>query len=145
MTHAVIKLMNGDEIVSEVGVENNDTIKLLHPIQIHRIISPAGYEVVKCSHWLLFSESPEVTLDKKHIMLMVNDINENVLSHYDYFIKHSRNKELQHVQPEENIIDRAERIYKEQQLHRKNLQDDMEQEDLNLEEYLRNVSNTTIH
>ena len=145
MTHAVIKLMNGDEIVSEVGVENNDTIKLLHPIQIHRIISPAGYEVVKCSLWLLFSESPEVTLDKKHIMLMVNDINENVLSHYDYFIKHARNKELEHVQPDENIIDRAERIYKEQQLHRKNLEDDMEQEDLNLEEYLRNVSNTTIH
>ena len=76
---------------------------------------------------------------------MVNDINENVLSHYDYFIKHARNKELEHVQPDENIIDRAERIYKEQQLHRKNLEDDMEQEDLNLEEYLRNVSNTTIH
>ena len=138
--------MNGDEIVSQVVVEDNDTIKLLEPIQIHRIISPGGYEVIKCSHWLLFSKKPEISLEKKHILLMVNDINENVLTHYEYFVKHAKNRDFEHIQASENIMDRAERIYKEQQMQRQNLEDgDMEQGDLNLEEYLRNASNTTIH
>ena len=146
MGHAVIKLMNGDEIVSQVVVEDNDTIKLLEPIQIHRIISPGGYEVIKCSHWLLFSKNPEILLEKKHILLMVDDINENVLTHYEYFIKHAKNRELEHVQGGENIMERAERIYKEQQIRRQHLEGgDMEQGDLDLEEYLRNTSNTTIH
>ena len=144
MGHAVIKLMNGEEIVAEVIIEDNDTIKLCEPVQIHRVITPGGYEMIKCSHWLLFSNKPEILLEKKHILLMVNDINEKVLTHYDYFIKHSKNKGLQH---HGDFIERAEQIYKEQQLQRQEMIEngDMEQADLNLEEYMRNASNTTIH
>jgi len=42
---------------------------------------------------------------------------------------------------------RAEQIYKQQQLERQEMaeDEDMEQADLNLEEYMRNASNTTIH
>ena len=147
MEHAVIKLTNGEEIVAQVLIEDNDTIKLSEPVRIHRIISPSGYEVIKCSHWLLFNKNPEISLEKKHILLRVNDINENVLTHYDYFIKHSKNKELEHINAGDTVLARAEQIYKQQQLERQEMaeDEDMEQADLNLEEYMRNASNTTIH
>jgi hypothetical protein len=144
MGHAVIKLMNGEEIVAEVFNEDNDTIKLCEPVQIHRVITPNGYEMIKCSHWLLFSNKPEILLEKKHILLMVNDINEKVLTHYNFFIKHAKNKGLEH---HGDFVERAEQIYKEQQLQRQEMIEDgdMEQADLNFEVLLRNTANTTIH
>jgi len=146
MEHAVIKLMNGEEIVAKIIIEDDETIKLSEPVQIHRIISGVGHEVIKCSHWLLFNKNPEVSLEKKHILLRVNDINETVLTHYNYFIKHSKNSHLENYQPDNNLLDRAKRIYHDQQMRRAEMENNMEHDDdLEAEEYLRNVSNTTIH
>ena len=71
MSYAVLKLMNGDEIIAEVLEDNKDTYKVSQPVQIHRHVTHIHQEMVRCSYWLLFSESenPEVVIDKRNVLV----------------------------------------------------------------------------
>ena len=68
MHYAVFKLMNGDEIIAKVIDESKETIKLYQPVQIHRIMSPIGHEMIRCSYWMLFNKKPEVMIERQNII-----------------------------------------------------------------------------
>ena len=65
MQYAVFKLMNGDEIIAKLIDQDKKTVKLYDPVQIHRVMTPVGNEMIRCSYWMLFNKSPEVTLDRR--------------------------------------------------------------------------------
>lgn len=140
MGYAVLKLMNGDEIIAEVLEDTKESYKISQPVQIHRHISPVNSEVVRCSYWLLFSEKHEIDIDKKHVLVMSGDISKNVVKHYEFFLKHAEygviESEHDHL---EEMVERAEQEYKEKIMNK----DDEDKP--SLRDLLLAPANTTIH
>ena len=66
--YAVLKLVNGEEIIAKVVTSSTNDITLIDPVQIHRITSPIGNEMIRCSYWLLFNTCNEVTVQKNHVV-----------------------------------------------------------------------------
>ena len=108
MQYAVFKLMNGDEIIAKVIDEKDNKIKLFNPVQIHRHMSPIGHEMIRCSYWMLFNKSPEVIIERQNIVTYAEDVNNNVIKHYEFFLKHADQQELDHDMGD--IIDQAEKL-----------------------------------
>ena len=135
--YAVFKLMNGDEIIAKVVDQDKKTIKLHDPVQIHRVMTPIGNEMIRCSYWMLFNKSPEVTVDRSNIITYAEDVNNNVVKHYEFFLKHANQKDLDHDMGE--IIEEAEQEFKKQMIE-KEIRENKENQDL-----LLTPANTTIH
>ena len=138
MQYAVFKLMNGDEIIAKVIDESKETVKLYQPVQIHRVMSPIGHEMIRCSYWMLFNKSTEVIIERQNIITHAEDVNNNVIKHYEFFLKHADHQELDHEMGD--IIDQAEQEYE----RRMKKYDEIESkvDELYL---LTTPANTTIH
>ena len=137
MQYAVFKLMNGDEIIAKVVDQDKKTIKLHDPVQIHRVMTPIGNEMIRCSYWMLFNKSPEVVLDRSNIITYAEDVNNNVIKHYEFFLKHASQKDLDRDMGD--IIEEAEEEFKKHMIEKeKNI--DRDNADL-----LLTPANTTIH
>ena len=137
MQYAVFKLMNGDEIIAKIIDQDKKTLKLYDPVQIHRVMTPVGNEMIRCSYWMLFNKSPEVTLDRSNIITYAEDVNNNVVKHYEFFLKHASQKDLDRDMGE--IIEEAEEEFKKHMIERES------REDRDKENLLMTPANTTIH
>ena len=137
MQYAVFKLMNGDEIIAKLIDQDKKTVKLYDPVQIHRVMTPVGNEMIRCSYWMLFNKSPEVTLDRSIIITYAEDVNNNVVKHYEFFLKHANKKDLDENLGE--IIEEAEEEFKKHMIGRES------REDRDKENLLMTPANTTIH
>jgi len=137
MQYAVFKLMNGDEIIAKVIDENKKAFKLYDPVQIHRVMTPVGNEMIRCSYWMLFNKSPEVILERKTIITYAEDVNNNVVKHYEFFLRHASKKDLDENLGE--IIEEAEEEFKKYMIERE-LSEDEDKRDL-----LMAPANNTIH
>ena len=138
MQYAVFKLMNGDEIIAKVIDESKETVKLYQPVQIHRVMSPIGHEMIRCSYWMLFNKSPEVIIERQNIVTYAEDVNNNVIKHYEFFLKHADQQELDHDMGD--IIDQAEREYERRMKKYDEIESKVDELDL-----LTTPANTTIH
>ena len=138
MQYAVFKLMNGDEIIAKVIDEKDNKIKLFNPVQIHRHMSPIGHEMIRCSYWMLFNKSPEVIIERQNIVTYAEDVNNNVIKHYEFFLKHADQQELDHDMGD--IIDQAEREYERRMKKYDEIESKVDELDL-----LTTPANTTIH
>ena len=138
MQYAVFKLMNGDEIIAKVIDESKETVKLYQPVQIHRVMSPVGHEMIRCSYWMLFNKSPEVIIERQNIITHAEDVNNNVIKHYEFFLKHADHQELDHEMGD--IIDQAEQEYERRMKKYEELEAKVDEIDL-----LTTPANTTIH
>ena len=137
MQYAVFKLMNGDEIIAKVIEEKEETIKLYNPVQIHRVMSPIGHEMIRCSYWMLFNKSPEVIIERQNIITHAEDVNNNVIKHYEFFLKHADHQELDHEMGD--IIDQAEQEYERRMKKYDEIESKVDELDL-----LTTPANTTI-
>ena len=138
MQYAVFKLMNGDEIIAKVIDESKETVKLYQPVQIHRVMSPIGHEMIRCSYWMLFNKSPEVIIERQNIITHAEDVNNNVIKHYEFFLKHADHQELDHEMGD--IIDQAEQEYERRMKKYDEIESKVDELDL-----LTTPANTTIH
>ena len=138
MQYAVFKLMNGDEIIAKVIDQNKETVKLHHPVQIHRVMSPIGHEMIRCSYWMLFNKSPEVIIERQNIITHAEDVNNNVIKHYEFFLKHADHQELDHDMGD--IVEAAEQEYKRRMKKYDEIEAKVDEVDL-----LTTPANTTIH
>ena len=138
MQYAVFKLMNGDEIIAKVIDESKETIKLYQPVQIHRVMSPVGHEMIRCSYWMLFNKSPEVIIERQNIITHAEEVNNNVIKHYEFFLKHADQQELDHDMGD--IIDQAEQEYERRMKKYDEIESKVDELDL-----LTTPANTTIH
>jgi hypothetical protein len=142
MDCAIFKLMNGEEIIADVVKDEKDSYTLSQPVQVHRNISPINTEVIRCSYWLLFSDSSTIKIDKKNVLVFSRDINKNVVKHYDYFLKNADYNIMDdghnsdRVSRMDEIVERAEQEYKKRMLD--------SDEEPNID-FLFKTANTTIH
>ena len=142
MEYAVLKLMNGDEIIAEIIEDNKDTYKVSQPVQIHRHMTPVHQEMVRCSYWLLFSQKPEVVIDKKNVLVYSGDINQNVVKHYEYFKEHAEYDVIY----TDDFTEKAEQEFKEEMTKRVRQKLDEEGDDgSTLRDLILSPANTTIH
>ena len=104
--YAVVKFVNGEEIIAEIVTSSRSEVTLSNPVQIHRIVNPIGHEMIRCSYWMLFNDDPKVTVSKNHIITLAHDVSKNTIRHYEMFLKHA-----EHGQIDENLgdmVDEAE-------------------------------------
>jgi len=142
MEYAVLKLMNGDEIIAEILEDNEDTYKVSQPVQIHRHMTHIHQEMVRCSYWLLFSKNPEVIIDKRNVLVYSGDINQNVVKHYEYFKEHAEYDLID----KDGFIGKDEQEFKKQMTKRIEEKLDEEHEDgPSLRDLILSPANTTIH
>ena len=57
--YAIIKLVNGEEVIAKLVDSTKHNITVTDPVQIHRLLSPIGNEMIRCSYWMLFNDSPK--------------------------------------------------------------------------------------
>ena len=132
---ATIKLMSGEELLAIVEKSSNPLhLKLINPVLVHKTNSLAG-PVLSVSHWLMFTEENEITIDRKNIVALKYGIEDNAIQHYLKFTR-DRGDFINFKSP------KIEEILK--QLGEKALQH--QDEDFDLEVELQpDVANTTIH
>jgi len=132
---ATIKLMSGEELLAIVEKSSNPLhLKLINPVLVHKTNSLAG-PVLSVSHWLMFTEENEITIDRKNIVALKYGIEDNAIQHYLKFTR-DRGDFINFKSP------KIEEILK--QLGEKALQH--QDEDFDLEVELQpDVANNTIH
>lgn len=145
--YAIIKLVNGEEVIAKVIDSSKHDITVTDPVQIHRLLSPIGNEMIRCSYWMLFNDSPKVVIQKSHVLTLAQDVSKNTIRHYELFLKHSSHNEV-----DENLgemLEQAEQEFKKQIMERR--QSEMEAEEFDLDEddinplYLDRSSSNTVH
>lgn len=110
ITLQIIKLSNGDTIVSDVVEEQNKTILLLNPLEIRTEQHGRKTASMVAVQWFPFSENDNyMTIQKNHIVGMTpasNEICEYYVHAVDSIIANNRSSEEQ--KPEDTTLEELE-------------------------------------
>ena len=143
--YATFKLMNGEEILGKVITMTDKEVVVNEPVQIHRVIGDIGNEVVRCSYWMLFSNTPTVTIDRNNVLAFAEDLHPGTIKHYEAFLKYQQEHThtLEGVDGDERLDLIKEELRKRmgKNIHQE-LNDELNQLDAMIQ---RQASNTTIH
>ena len=70
MNYAVIKLLNGEELIAMVEEAPNPTELILHkPVLVNRNNSSIG-PYMQVSHWLMFTKNNKATIKKQNVVAL---------------------------------------------------------------------------
>ena len=87
MTVKIIKLLTGEDILAEVPLENVDPLVIKNPVRI--IVMPNKIDPktpnIGFAPWAEFSDDKTFTLDKAHIVAIMNPIKEFVNQYNSMF------------------------------------------------------------
>jgi len=86
-SHALVKLTNGEELITKVLNDDGAHYTFEDPVLMYRTMAPDGQTWIQCSHWLLFNKVSIVRIRKDHVIALVNDLHENVSTNYENFLK----------------------------------------------------------
>ena len=147
--YATFKLMNGEEILGKLITMTDEEIVINEPVQIHRIVGDIGQEVVRCSYWKLFSNTPTVTISRQNILAHAEDLHPGTIKHYEAFLKYQQ----EHIHEVQDVEDDNERYQLIKQELKKRMSKPKHDLDKQLEQELnqldamiqKQASNTTIH
>lgn len=132
MTIACIKLISGEELIAEVQQGSNPLdIIVYNPVVVHKQQTAMG-PMMTVSHWLMFTKENKATINRKNIVALEVDLEENAIQHYMKFINNKG--ELNHLDNQEKL---DELLHKLDELTGENV---IETDTMNQPE-----SNTTIH
>jgi hypothetical protein len=132
MTIACIKLISGEELIAEVQQGSNPLDIIVHnPVVVHKQQTAMG-PMMTVSHWLMFTKENKATINRKNIVALEVDLEENAIQHYMKFINNKG--ELNHLDNQEKL---DELLHKLDELTGENV---IETDNMNEPE-----SNTTIH
>lgn len=83
----LLKLINGEELVSEIINDDGSTVKIKNPVRIIMMPSKADPKTpsVGLAPWAEFSEDKEIVLDKSHILCMMKPIREFINQYNSIF------------------------------------------------------------
>jgi|TARA_R110000851_G_scaffold49490_5_gene119101 hypothetical protein len=85
--YGLVKLMNGEEILTRVVEDDGEYLLFEDPVIMYRSISPNGMTWIQCSHWLLFNKTNIITVHKSKVIAIADDLHENIISNYERFLK----------------------------------------------------------
>jgi len=129
--------MNGEEILGKVITMTEKEVVINEPVQIHRLVAGVdmGQEYVRCSYWMLFSNNPTVTIDRRNVLAHAEDLHPGTIRHYETFLKWQNENQagLVHDDPQVHRIGEEE------------LNKAIEQELRELNDAVKARANTTIH
>lgn len=105
MQVSLFKLTSGEEIIARIAEHDSIHYLLEDPVQMFRQVAPNGMTWIQCSHWLLFSKSSLVEIEKSHVLAIVHDLNDNVIQNYKDFVSVSWQEQQQalHNSKEEQL------------------------------------------
>ena len=86
MYHAIVKLMNGEELITKVINDDGAYWTFEDPVIMYRHIAPTGMTWLQCSHWLLFNSVSVVRVHKDKVLALVGDLHNNVIANYEKFL-----------------------------------------------------------
>lgn len=86
MYFSLVKLITGEELLTQVVKENDSELVLRDPIIVYRHLAPTGMTLIQCSSWCLFNKSGKVVLNKDKIVASVNDLRDDVIENYKQFV-----------------------------------------------------------
>ena len=139
--------MNGEEILGKLITMTEEEIVINEPVQIHRVVGDIGQEVVRCSYWMLFSNTPTVTISRQNILAHAEDLHPGTIKHYEAFLKYQQ----EHTHElDDNDGERLELIKQELKKRmnkpKHDLDKKLEQELNQLDAMIqKQSSNTTVH
>jgi len=83
----LLKLINGEELVSEIINDDGSTVKIKNPVRIIMMPSKADPKTpsVGLAPWAEFSEDKEIVLDKSNILCMMTPIREFINQYNSIF------------------------------------------------------------
>lgn len=83
----LLKLINGEELVSEIINDDGSTVKIKNPVRIIMMPSKADPKTpsVGLAPWAEFSEDKEIVLDKSHVLCMITPIREFINQYNSIF------------------------------------------------------------
>jgi hypothetical protein len=89
MSHAIVKLINGDELITNIVERTDSEITIDKPAQVLRMMMPTGQAMVQCANYLIFNdpERTNLTIDRRQIIYMTEDIDSEVIKHYNTFVQ----------------------------------------------------------
>ena len=85
--YGLIKLMNGEELITRVIEDDGEHVLLEDPVILYRTVAANGMTWIQCSHWLLFNKSNLVAVHKDKVITIVDDLHENIIHNYERFLK----------------------------------------------------------
>jgi len=145
MANGVFKLMNGDEIIAHIDQIDEEKVVLSNPVQIHRVHTPYGTEMIKCSYWLLFNKNPTVTIDRYNVLTYAEDISDKVIRHYEFFLQHAVPEIGPDMGQDRQAVDAIEKEYRKKMQHIQRQEDELHDLEDDLQDNIRFPANTTIH
>jgi hypothetical protein len=87
MTVKIVRLINGEELLGEIMPSSSDVCRIKNPVRI--IVMPNKIDPktpsVGFAPWAEFSEDREFSLDKRHILAIINPIKEFVNQYNSMF------------------------------------------------------------
>jgi hypothetical protein len=86
MKYGVIKLISGEEVITEYKICPDNIVELTDPVVIHKQSSPIG-PMLGCSHWLLFNKNNTVRIKSDRIVALIPELEDNALRHYLDFVQ----------------------------------------------------------
>lgn len=111
MKYGVLKLISGEEVISQYKICPDNFVELTDPVVIHKQASPVG-PMLACSHWLLFNKQNTVKIKSDRIVALIPELEDNALRHYLYFVQ---NKDSV-ISPEETITEEESYFLEDEQL-----------------------------
>jgi len=83
----LLKLLNGEEILTEVVQDGGNFLKIKNPLKIAIVASRADPKIpsVGLAPWTEFSDDKDFTLDKDHVLLIMKPIQEFVNQYNSIF------------------------------------------------------------
>ena len=135
--YATFKLMNGEEILGKVITMTEKEVVINEPVQIHRLVSGGdiGQEYVRCSYWMLFSNNPTVTIDRRNVLAYAEDLHRGTIRHYETFLKWQNENQAGLVHDDDPVNSQSGQ----------ELNEAIEQELRGLSDIMSERANTTIH
>lgn len=94
MRYAVIKLINGEEIIAKVEPAPNPTEIIIHkPVLVNRNNTNQG-PYMQVSHYLMFSKYNKATIKTKNIVVLEYELEDNAIESYNDFVDGNNSKQL---------------------------------------------------
>ena len=88
MSHAIVKLVNGDELITTITEKTEDGITITKPCQVLRVMMPTGQAMIQCANYLIFNNNnPNITINWRQIIYVTEDIDNEVIQHYNSFVE----------------------------------------------------------
>lgn len=132
MNYAVVKLLNGEELIAMVEESPNPTEIILHkPVLVNRNNTDIG-PYMQVSHWLMFTKHNKATIKKANVVALEYELEDNAIKSYRDFVD---NKTEQLTLNDRQKLDQ---LLKEIQDANYNMEDEVLDE-------VQTDANTTIH